>query len=301
MPESRGRRHKKQSKPRRRGGDPRSPALGSLAAARVAEANRQLTGILAGQAPVEILVPLLLLNLWVVHEVRAGAPPNVCVDACQILRYAFGQFGILAELAAVDLAVDAPAHGTAHYGSLDPSWDGTELDGHCILWLPDLRRFADPTIAQYAAAAALGKAPVLGRIDPTAVTNLTGPAAFTEGTQFAMPRGNGSLLYTVASQEATTTITGNPWIVQHAGDHQRAGINLASHAVDFLRQPTVSQSATRVPYPRLTALLSAIGDAPEDFDDAGNWHFLLPTPDGGPHPVRLDQVSLPAGTPRPLP
>jgi hypothetical protein len=43
-----------------RGGDPRSPALGSLAAARLTEANWQLTGILAGQARPEILVPLLL-------------------------------------------------------------------------------------------------------------------------------------------------------------------------------------------------------------------------------------------------
>jgi hypothetical protein len=245
---------------------------------------------------------MMLVNMWVLRAAESGAPPNVCVDACQTLRYALGQFAIGAELAAVDLVVDDPGRGTTVHGTPEPSWDGTGLDGHCILWLPRWRRFIDPTVTQYADAARLGLGPVMGRMDA-----VTGPAeqavalaegqALPEGAHFAVPRGNGMLLYTVASQEATGVITSNPWIVQHADIHRHAGINLASYALEALRRPPAVGIAKAAPFPRVAALLDAIGDAPSETDEAGDWYFSVPAPDGGSQRLRLDQIPVPDGTP----
>jgi hypothetical protein len=251
------------------------------------------------------MIPMLLLNLWVMNNVRAGMPPNMCVDACQVLRYALGQFGIRSAVAAVLLVVDDPVRGAAVCGTLEPSWDGTELDGHCILWLPGQQRFADPTVAQYPPAARLSTAPVLGKVASAngAPGDLADLAAgiLPEGTRFGVRRGDGALLYTIASEQATQVITGDPWIMQNAGLRQAAGINLASQAITALRAPNVIQRAMTVPYPRVTALLGVIGDAPDDADDLGDWYFLLPAPNGGRKPVRLDQVPLPEGCPPELP
>jgi hypothetical protein len=77
---------------------------------------------------------MMPVNMWVLRAAESGAPPNVCVGACQTLRYALGQFAIGAELAAVDLVVDDPGrappftglpslHGTAR------NWTGTASCG----------------------------------------------------------------------------------------------------------------------------------------------------------------------------
>jgi hypothetical protein len=44
------------------------------------------------------MVPMLLPLLWVLRAADAGAPPNVCVDACETLRWGYAQLGIRAEL-----------------------------------------------------------------------------------------------------------------------------------------------------------------------------------------------------------
>lgn len=165
MPNSRGRKSKKAGSGSRRSGDPRLASVDALAAARYENAKKLLVNMLAGGVPGESLVPLMLMTLWVLRAAESGAPPNVCVDACQTLRYAFAQFGVEAQLVAVDLVVDDPARGTTVHGTPEPSWEGTVLDGHCILWLPRWRRFLDPTVTQYADAARLGFGPVMGRMD----------------------------------------------------------------------------------------------------------------------------------------
>ena len=121
-----------------------------------------------------------------------------------------------------------------------------------------------------------------------------------QGAQFAVPRGNGTLLYTVVGEDATRVITGYPWIVQATPGHRRAGINLASYALDALRRPPVIATARAAPFPRLAALLGAIGDVPSQTDQAGNWYFSFSDPAGGHRLLSLDQVPLPAGTPPPL-
>jgi hypothetical protein len=302
MPNSRRRKIRKAGPGSRRSGDPRLASLDALAAARYDNAKNLLVGMLAGGVPGESLVPMMLMTLWVLRAAESGAPPNVCADACQTLRYAFAQFGIDTQLVAVDLVVDDPARGTTVHGTPEPSWEGTVLDGHCILWLPRWRRFLDPTVTQYADAARLGFGPVMGRMDAIngsqdEVKAIAEGEALPEGAHFAVPRGAGMLLYTVASREATRIITDSPWMVQNTDDHRRTGINLASYALDALRRPSVISIARAAPFPRVTGLLAAIGDAPSETDAAGNWYFTLPDPAGGQHRLRLDEISLPGERP----
>jgi hypothetical protein len=304
MPKSRGRKTTKAAPRPRRPGDPRLASLDALAVARYENARNLLANMLAGEVPGEALVPMMLITLWVLNAAESGLPPNVCVDACQTIRHALAQFGIEAQLVAVDLVVDDPARGTTLHGTPEPSWEGTELDGHCILWLPRARRFLDPTVTQYPDAARLGLGPVMGRTSAIAgpqakVKALAEGATLLEGSHFGVPRGGGMLLYTVASQEATRVITANPWIMQHADDHRRTGINLASWALDVLRRPSVISIARAAPFPRVTGLLDAIGDAPDEQDDAGNWYFRMPDPGGGQRRLRLDQIPLPGAPPVP--
>jgi hypothetical protein len=81
----------------------------------------------------------------------------VCVDACRILHHAYAQFGIGSELRAVDLVVQDAAGRMVMHGTPEPSWEGTMLDGHCILTLPSDQCFVDATVEQYPQIAQLGQ------------------------------------------------------------------------------------------------------------------------------------------------
>ena len=50
-----------------------------------------------------LLLPILFLSRF------RGYPGNICVDACLTLRHAFGQFGITAELRAVQVVIRMPS------------------------------------------------------------------------------------------------------------------------------------------------------------------------------------------------
>ncbi len=74
--------------------------------------------------------------------------------------------------------------------------------------------------------------------------------------------------------------------------HRRAGINLATLAVDYVRtDPDLREAAI----PRLQALLAAAGDSPVRHDPGtGDWFFDMPEGQ-----LRLDELPLPPGTPGP--
>lgn len=60
------------------------------------------------------LVELVLPYLWV--SIADGNPANVCVDACQTLRNAYGQLGVRAELQPVDLVIQDRNGNRVRYG-----------------------------------------------------------------------------------------------------------------------------------------------------------------------------------------
>ena len=259
--------------------------------------SRDLLAQLLGAAPGEALVPLLLPALWSVAAAKEGAPQNVCVGACEVLRHAYGQLGVAAELRAVELTVEVPDGNMIVYGTLQPSWDGLVLDGHCILWLPQSRRFVDPTVEQYAEVARFGLGPIVGPVTAVhglqeAVTAISG-GTLPAGTQVAVERNDALLAYTVAGDQATQVITNHEWLASRGEEHRRAGVNLAAWALEALRRPGVIARARATPYPRVTALIETIGAAPSETDAAGNWYFRLPAEDSGTRRVSIDDIPTP--------
>lgn len=129
--------------------------------------------------------------------------------------------------------------------------------------------------------------------DVTAIATGTLPT----GTQIGVERSGALLSYTIANDQATHVIAGNPWLASHDKEHRQAGVNLAAWALEELRAPSVIQRARDTPYPRLTALLDAIGTAPSDTDAAGNWYFHLPADGGTTQRLSLEEIPLPGAPP----
>ncbi|MDQ0945988.1 hypothetical protein [Streptomyces sp. V1I1] len=264
-----------------------------------------MTARVMEHASPDALVELLLPNLWAGIADEVGAPANICVDSCLTLKYAYGQFGIRSELALADLVVREANGNSVLHGTPEPSWndDGTVFDGHCILLLPDSGRHVDATVEQFEKVREQGGGPLVGR--SVASTEEFRPGQLLPpGTRLAVQRGEIMMLYTLSHLSVADVIDGQPWIIQNAHRHYRAGVNLASLMLQALRIPEVIGRARQAPYPRPRALLRAVGDAPQEVDDDRDLRFLLPTSDGQQH-LRLDEIPLPATTPaaypRPLP
>ncbi|WP_045875799.1 hypothetical protein [Pseudofrankia sp. DC12] len=238
----------------------------------------------------ELLLPTLLLNII------AGSPANACIDAGHILRHAFGQFGAHSSLQLVDLVIRDRIRGDGvMYGTPEPSWDeaGRVFNGHCVLWLPESKRFIDATVEQFPMVRRLRMGPVIGRLMfSTEPFNSETPPP---GTHIGVTRGDLLLLYTIAAEEFAN-LTDTPWIRERAGQNRRSGINLASTALDALRTPLLRKRALATPYPRLHALLMAVGATPSNLDDNRDVLFSIVT-DTNTRLLRLDEIPLPTGTP----
>ncbi|GGN56022.1 hypothetical protein GCM10011579_016640 [Streptomyces albiflavescens] len=239
------------------------------------------------------LVELVLPYLWVALA-DGRVPANVCVDACMTLRNAYGQLGVRAELLPVDLAIRNKDGDGVRYGSLTPSWTGTSWNGHCVLVLPNSQRFVDATVEQFDEVREIGMGPMVGKV----ALSLAGDGSLMEpGAQVVLQRGDLVLTYTVAGPQALASIVEHPEAVAHADGHRRTGVNVASFTLVALRGEGVRGRAMQAPYPRLRALLRAVGDAPYEADEAGDVRFCLLDQDGRERWLRLDEIPLPATTP----
>ena len=255
-------------------------------------ASTQALGKLLAGAPPDSLVPLLVPILWLHHV--DGLPGNLCVDAAYTLRYAYAQFGIRAEIMPVDLVIqDSRTGATVMHGRPDPHWEDNQYVGHCVLRLPDDGRFVDATVEQYREISRLHLGPIVGR---TVLS--TGPVdagrPVLAGTHFGVSRQHLMLLYTASGSEAAVDLASHPLIREGQPLYQRAGLNLASHALLALLDPAVIDRARQSPYPRLHALLDALTGRAHQITDDGDWYFLTP------EPQRLDELTLPPSTP-PIP
>jgi hypothetical protein len=280
----------------------RPPAVrtpGSTLSGRLAEQRRyeELFGKALAGAPPDILPVMLPALKWLHAQVEPGNPGihNRCVDAAFGLQVAYRQLGIRAEVLPVDLVVRDERANIVMHGRPEPRWDGAMYDGHCILYLPDAQRFVDVTAEQYPQISRFRIGPIVGRVAPgqASVGALPPP-----GGTFVVPRGDVLLMYTTASEESRAHLHASPVIEQAKETYRRVGVNLASHTVECLRHPAVVERATAAPYPRLRALLAAVGDAPFDTaDDDQVWYFKMAGQDGAVRRVRLDELVLPPGTP----
>jgi hypothetical protein len=92
--------------------------------------------------------PIMGLPLWYLM-LSVGEPANHCLDAVLTLQAAYRTFGIEAVPAPAELFVDDGRGGPTGYGDPHPRFEDGYLVGHAGLWLPESRRFIDPTVQQF--------------------------------------------------------------------------------------------------------------------------------------------------------
>lgn len=240
------------------------------------------------------LVELVLPFLWAAIS-DGRVPANICVDACQTIRNAYGQLGVRAELLPVSVAIRKKNGTGTSYGSLTPSWTGTSWNGHCALILPDSERFVDPTIEQFDEVRKIGMGPMVGKV---AMASREDGSLVEPGAQIVMQRGDLVMTYTVAGPDALASIVEHPEVIAHVDRHRRTGVNTASLTLAALRAEGVRDRAMQAPHQRLRALLQAVADAPYESDEAQDVRFRLPDQSGQEQRrLRLDEIPLPPGTP----
>lgn len=304
VPKSKGRKPKKS--PRRVDApgrvDPAARHSGRYAAGRLEMSDERIGALLSGETiEPDLMVELLLPALWLSH--MTGQPANHCVDGSMTLHYAYKEFGITADPRAVDLAVNDRSRQTILYGQPNPHWEGSTFHGHCILWLPETRRVIDATVEQYPEVRRYRLGPICGRLVMMQGTDAAQEAMMQRGelppgAHIGIQREGITLLYTAVDATYHDVVTEYSLVQDTAPRYRRAGINLASHALTLLRIPEVIDRVRQAPYPRLRALLDAIGDAEVEFDDQDDWRFVLPGFDGQRRSLRLDEIPL-AATPPP--
>ncbi|GIF75679.1 MULTISPECIES: hypothetical protein [Asanoa] len=280
MPKSRGRKSKRPSTPAQR----RRTAQGLYDPGKLAVHDSKL-GMLLERAPGDVLPLVFPPMLWV--KLAEGKHANVCVDACATLRHTYAQFGIDAQLMPVGLAVKDGAGRSTGYATTRPYWEsGKVYVGHTVLVLPSLGRLVDPTVEQVPAIRKLGMGPLVGRVPAEVAKNVRMGSDI-----IGVPRGDLIVAYLPVDPDCSDVLDGAPVLVDNAEGHRRAGINLATLILEAFRAPGVVERIRRAPYPRLRALLDAIGDAPMAPDPAHDMRITL----AGGAAVRLDELDLPAG------
>src|SRR5437868_12879150 len=157
-------RQQKNSRPSGRSGDPRKRAQEWPGNA----VERAFTRISGAAGPDSVCrleaIPLLLLYVLELQAAKDNEVLDDCIASCETLRLAYDLLGIQAETGAVDLSVMSPSRGTAeHYGTPEPCWTGPTHNGHCVLWLPGIKMFMDPTVERFPYLAKPGLGPVSGR------------------------------------------------------------------------------------------------------------------------------------------
>ncbi|GAA0911052.1 hypothetical protein [Pseudonocardia zijingensis] len=299
MPESRKRKPKKKSTPLR--SLPPVSVPGRYSAGTLKLSDERVGGLLSPDVPPDLLIEALPAALWL--NVMSGQRANVCVDGSMILHFAYQQLGIVAEPRAVDLVIhDARTDRRVFYGRPDPWWDGTTFHGHCILWLPGSRRLIDATVEQYPEVRKYRLGPIIGRSVVARGTEEQREAVargeLVPGSHIGVKREALMLLYTTVSEQFKDVVADGPLVQETRELYRRAGVNLASTALQYFRHPEIVERVKLAPYPRVHKLIEAIGGAKVQVDKSGDMWFKLKNGDGEDLQLRLDDVPVPDDDPR---
>ncbi len=299
MPKSKGRKPKKQTRSTSRRGAPIPTSAGSMQyqVGRLRGSDDAIGGLLlSGRAAPDLMIELLPPLLWLSH--MHGKPANHCVDGSMILYFAYAQLGILAQPRAVDLVVsNRQTDKSVYYGRPDPFWDGTTFHGHCVLWLPRSGRLIDATVEQYPEVSRHRLGPICGRL-AASYGSPEQQAAISQGelppgSHIAVERQDLLLLYTATDHQFDQVVTSSDTVRDAAERYRRAGINLASHALTFLRLPEVVDNIRQANYRRVNALLNVLG-APVDavVDERGDYRFTMDGGNDAGQALRLDELPI---------
>ncbi|MEU7802623.1 hypothetical protein AB0B10_25525 [Micromonospora arborensis] len=234
--------------------------------------------------PPDFAVTLLPVVLLVDH--LRGRPANVCVDACLLLKRMYGILGIDARITPVSVTVEPPGGGVSVYGR-NARWEGDAFAGHVVLWLPGMQRLVDPTIQQFPEMAT-EKMPLIGRVGASshAISDSLPP-----GSDIPIPRQGTQLMYSVLDTEAFVLDTE---VARRAEQlNPKSAANIAGWALSIMGTPDIEPRIRSASFPRIHALLSAIGGADVDAGPDG-YRFMLPGPNGQLVPTWIDDVPLPS-------
>lgn len=251
----------------------------------------QVAQAVAGIDPAD---PLQVVSLppLIMDMVAAGygLPTERCVDDCIILRYAYAQLGITAQVRAAELAITDTLTGTTTtHGNLEPWWQDGTFHGHSVVWLPALGHLVDSTAAgQYFQDADAhdngGPVIIATTPEPAAGGARHDPRASIEGQRASL-----LLRYTLAPRQATSILLGHPSSREEDTQHRRRGMNVAAETLLMLGSLPPDQLA-RIPCKRAAALAAAIRELPQQQTETGDYRFLLPGPDGAPAAVPLSDI-----------
>lgn len=279
MPRSRGRKKpgKKTQPARRPSGRAAGPAMRM-------DLDAVTTGIM-GAPP--LLAPVFaLVSTWMWNAAEDHAPASSCVDAGIIFIDALAQYGIAARLEPVQITIHgADGQPIGRYGG-NPRWnpDGT-FNGHAVLTLPGIGRFADATIQQFPEipASPLAHLPLIAPL----------PASTGLGSDpFAVGRAGHIVTYQGFPGDQQH-LWHHPVIKAHRTGYQHAAANLAANVFDTLRGEHIAPKIRQAPYPRLHQLLDELATAPSLIDD-GKYVFRHPATG---HLVQLTDIPPSSGYP----
>jgi hypothetical protein len=280
MPKSRARKKPKKATPaRRRPGGLPGPAIRM-------GMDEVLTGIM-GAPP--LLAPVFaLMSVWMWNAAEECSPAGACVDAGIIFTGALAQFGIEGRLEPVRVAIYG-AHGqaSAWYGT-NPRWnpDGT-FNGHAVVALPGIGRFADATIQQFQEVprSRLARLPLIAPM----------PAGDHLGTEpFPVLRTDHTVVYQ-GFPGNHQYLWRRPPIQARWADYQHAAANLAANVFDILSKEPLAARIRQAPYPRLHQLLDEL-DGSESLVQDGTYLFRHPA---AGRLIQLVDIPFPEGTSHP--
>lgn len=260
MPKSRVRKKTKKAAPaRRRSGGPPGPAMRM-------GMDQVLTGIMS--APPLLAPVFALMSTWMWNAAQDRSPAGACVDAGIIFTSALDQFGIEARTEPVQVTIYG-VHGqaSASYGA-NPRWnpDGS-FNGHAVITLPGIGRFADATIQQFREVprSRLARLPLIAPM----------PAGDRLGTEpFPVLRADHAVVYQ-GFPGNHQDLWRHPAVQGRWDDYQHAAANLAANVVDILRREPLAERIRQAPYPRLHQLLGEL-DGAESLVQDGRYLFRHP-------------------------
>lgn len=242
-----------------------------------------LTGTDPANPHMVIAAPPLFVDV-----VAAGydIPAERCVEDCVILAHAYVQFGIVAQIRAVELIVTDVRHGWHQtWGNLAPYWQDDLMHGHTVLWLPEYRYLVDPTIEQVPEIAALGRGPLVAEIDTR------------DPDSIEVDCGGLMCTYTFAPPQALGAALTHPIIEDDIHDLRWRGINVASGVLDVMAEALPPDS--RLGPPRAAALLEAVRHLESTRTHDGSWRYYAPGSTEPSQGMKLTEIPLPANTPPP--
>jgi hypothetical protein len=260
MPKSRVRKKTKKPQPaRRRPGEPPGPAMRM-------GMDQVLTGIMS--APPLLAPVFALMATWMWNAAEDRTPAGAFVDAGIIFTSALAQFGVHAGIEPVRVTIcDAYGQARASYGA-NPRWnpDGT-FNGHAVVTLPGIGRFADATIQQFREVprSRLARLPLVAPM----------PAGDRLGTEpFPVLRTDHTVIYQGFPGDHQE-LWRHPSIHGRRADYQHAAANLAANVFDILRREPLADKIRQAPYPRLHQLLAEL-DGAESLVQEGRYLFRHP-------------------------